>query len=124
MGATYSIERDRFLIRTHVSGSITSPQLLEMYERMIADPHFSAAYNQLADWREVTELRVLTSAVREAAKSHPFIAGTKRAIVVGSDVVYGVARVFAAHAEHVGQDVRVFRDMEDALEWVGLSGGT
>lgn len=123
MSATYSIDREHRLVRTHVHGAITTPDLQDMYARMVADPGFSSTYNQLADWREVTELHVITDAVREAARTHPFDAGTRRAIVVGIDVVYGVARIFAAYAEDVGQVVRVFRDMADAEQWVGLVAG-
>ena len=75
MSATYAIDSVQHLVRTHVSGVVTSAQLASMYAAMSADPAFSSTYFQLADWREVTSLEVQPTAVRQAAGAHPFDPG-------------------------------------------------
>ena len=57
-----------------------------------------------------------------AAKERVFQPHTRRAIVVASPWVYGLARVFAAYGEMADQHIRVFYGLEDAYAWLGLSG--
>lgn len=42
----------------------------------------------------------------------------RRAIVVASDLQYGLARMFAQLVEPAGQEVRPFRDIDEARRWV------
>jgi hypothetical protein len=44
---------------------------------------------------------------------------SRRAIVVKNDVQFGLARLFETHRELAGETgIRVFRNLEEALEWV------
>jgi hypothetical protein len=44
----------------------------------------------------------------------------KTAIVASSDLVYGVSKIFEAYTGNPDIKFQVFRDMEDALEWIEL----
>ncbi|MEP6494231.1 MAG: hypothetical protein ABJF01_16230 [bacterium] len=47
-----------------------------------------------------------------------FSPGVRRAFVTRNAVQFGMARMFAAHAESAHQLVRVFRDTGAALDWL------
>jgi len=44
---------------------------------------------------------------------------SRRAIVADRDAVFGLAKVFQAHAEGAGPEYQVFRDLESARAWLG-----
>ncbi|PIP02583.1 MAG: hypothetical protein COW18_05265 [Zetaproteobacteria bacterium CG12_big_fil_rev_8_21_14_0_65_54_13] len=46
--------------------------------------------------------------------------GGKGAIVVATDVVFGLARVYASIAEQARIDSRVYRDMDEAIDWLDM----
>jgi hypothetical protein len=51
----------------------------------------------------------------------PFGAGARRAIVVGSDVVYGMARMYQILRDTAPDHLEVFRDLASNVAWLGLT---
>jgi hypothetical protein len=47
--------------------------------------------------------------------------GSKRALLVQSDIAYGLARMLQALREGSRQEIQVFRDLDHALGWLGVS---
>ena len=121
MGATYTVDVKLRLVRSRAWGVLTTADVQGLYGRMMADERIAPGFRQLADWRSVTSMQVSQSAVAEAAHLRLFDAHMRRAIVVASDVAFGIARMFAAHAEESGQDVQIFRDMATAEIWLDSS---
>jgi hypothetical protein len=44
----------------------------------------------------------------------------KRAFIAETDFAFGMARMFAMQAESVGQTIRVFRTLSEAVRWLGI----
>ena len=61
--------------------------------------------------------------LRDLALKSPFRSGSRRAIVVDKDVVFGLSRMYEALAHDVGTEIKVFRDMDAAHRWLGLDDG-
>jgi hypothetical protein len=120
MGMSYKIDQERHLVLTRAWGVLTVRQLVDVTSRILLDPRFDPSYRSLGDLREVTEIAVDMLETAQTAATPLFIAGTRRAIVATSDAVFGVARMFATFAERSGQEVRVFRDIRLAEEWLEL----
>ena len=118
MGVAYSVDGERGMVCTRGWGELTTEDLQRMYRVMLTDPRIRPGFRQLADWRDITTMSVDRCAVREAAQSHVFGAHVRRAIVVASDVAYGIARMFATYSDDAGQDVAVFQDMASARLWL------
>lgn len=78
---------------------------------------------ELADCRTLQDLRglsvqaLISAANREAGQ--PRVKGGRLAVVVSSDLVYGLGRVYTTIAAEVGRSAEVFRDVEAALDWLG-----
>jgi hypothetical protein len=61
------------------------------------------------------------SEVEKLAGKSVFGSRTRRAFVVSSELQHGLARMFATWREiKEAQQVMVFRDMDDAVSWLGL----
>ena len=67
------------------------------------------------------KLNMSTAEVRAFAEfvleSQPAARPPRVAIVTGTDVDFGMARMFGAYREHPSTQVRVFRDYDDAVTW-------
>ena len=60
--------------------------------------------------------------VRETAREEFFVESTRRAFLVSDDMNYGMCRMYATHAEAIGQVVAIFRDRDAAEAWLDLRG--
>jgi len=118
--AEYELDLTRRLVRTHEWGVLTEEDLRALYEKIRTDPAFEPTFCQLCDLREVTKITTTADALRSLAQTYTFSPGSRRAFVVGRAVDFGLARMFQAYSEVEGQTVEVFREMDDALEWLGL----
>ena len=78
---------------------------------------------ELADCRGLRDLRglsvkaLISAANREA--DQPRVQGGRLAVVVSSDLVYGLGRVYTTIASEIGRPAEVFRDVDEALDWLG-----
>lgn len=121
MSAGYSIETALRLVLTRAWGTLTAADFLGHAQSLGLDPAFDPTYHQLLDLRDVTALDFPTSTIREMAYQSPFRSGARRAIVVNSDAMYGLARMFQTLREPVADHIAVFRDLPSALDWLGLT---
>jgi hypothetical protein len=103
-----------------VWGAATDEDILEHGRRLRADPQFDPTYRQLADISGVTEIRVSTKTIEDLSRGQLFAPGTQRAFVASSEAVFGLLRKYELHADNLGQTVRVFRDRNEAEDWLGL----
>jgi len=75
----------------------------------------------VCDFIDVTDVKVTASGVREMTGLNPFGAGARRALAVSSDVAYGMARMYQIMRSDAQDEVEVFRDIDSALEWLGVA---
>ena len=121
MPATYRIDVARRLALSRMWGVFTAQDLFDHYNRLAADPAFDPSFSQLVDLRDVERVELETPVIRRHALEGLFHSSAQRALVVSSAHHYELARTYAAFAEYASQKVRVFRDMHDAEEWLGLT---
>lgn len=91
-----------------------------------ADPQISPGIPVLVDCREV-EPPDSTETVRYVADCVMRLASRSAcgpvAIVVSTDVEYGMARMYMAYTDNVHPNTQVFRSIESARKWLGMEGG-
>lgn len=120
MPIAYTIDPDKQLVLSEIWGPATETEVLEHNRQLSGDPMFNPGYRQLADMSGVTEILVSADTIKETARDSFFSPGVRRAFVASADGTFGMARMFALHAESLGQVVEVFRDRRAAEEWLGL----
>jgi hypothetical protein len=121
MPASYRIDPERKLVVSLLTDPVTDADVYDHNERLRADPRFDPNFIQLADMSGVTEILVTTGVIVDTARDQFFNPGVPRAFVATEDASYGMARMFATHAELLGQTIKVFRDRKEAEEWLGIS---
>jgi len=119
MAASYKIDKERRLVMSTGSGVLTLADLLAHQEKLLADPDFSPDFSQLWDLTNITEVELTSKDVHRLAQRSIFSPDSRRAILVSRDLVFGLARMFEIYRDILGESgIRVFRNLDDALEWV------
>jgi hypothetical protein len=117
---SYDIDKKRRLVTSRLWEVVTNEEVDDHNRRLRTDPEFDPDYRQLIDLSGITEIRITTPKVTAAAHDQYFTPGTRRAFFARTDATFGMARMFATHAESSGQTIEVFRDRRKAEEWLSL----
>ena len=124
MPATYSIDPSRRLVLCRAWGAFTDSDLREFYRTLLKETTFDPYFCQLGDLLEVTDIRLSTATIRDVARMRVFRPGSKRAFVVGTDAMYGLARMYKSYSlSSRDEDITIFRDLAEARRWLGIEGG-
>ncbi|MEM7363280.1 MAG: hypothetical protein AAF525_04610 [Pseudomonadota bacterium] len=73
---------------------------------------------QTEEDRSSGEMRTIVDALQEQ------VPGVSIAVLVASDLHYGIARMFGSYAEGAGLNTMVFRDRQSAWEWCAEQRGS
>ncbi len=121
MPCEFLIDTDRRLVISRGTGTFCYADFLEHMEKLGLDPRFRPEFDHVVDCREFERFDLTTTQIREMGGQSLFAATSKRALVVSSDLHFGLARMFATYREvNSGQVTMVFRDMPEATAWLGL----
>lgn len=101
-------------------GALTGPDLIASTRVLAANPQFRPDYRQLMDLRAVTLPTVDGRDMQQIAAANPFLPEALRAIVVSSDMTFGLARMYQMLRNGPVETLHVCRDVDEAFEWLGL----
>ncbi|MFI5214687.1 MAG: hypothetical protein ACHQU8_09140 [Gemmatimonadales bacterium] len=120
MPVAYTIDQSRSIVLTRGWGVAVDRDLHAHVRSLAADSRFRPHFKQFGDLRGVVKADITRLGIRQLSDLNPFGAGAKRAVVVGSDVVYGMARMYQVMRADRGDELEVFRDADLAFEWLGV----
>jgi hypothetical protein len=119
MPAYFKIDKECRLVMSTGAGVFTRSDSLAHQEKLLKDPDFSPDFSQLWDLTQVTKVELTAEEVRRIAGRPIFSSESRRAILVSSDLVFGLSRMFEIVRDTYGEKgICVFRNLDDALEWV------
>ena len=124
MPASYLIDDERRTIFSRAWGVLTDADVIRHNRALILEPRFRAGYNRLADFRDVTELRLTAEVVLSESALLRLAPESRRAFVVSSDLAFGFARMFQLGGAVSDEALQVVRDLESGMAWIGLAPGT
>jgi hypothetical protein len=120
MPIRYQIDQSHSLVRLDLSDPLDNGQILETLTRLLSDPALVHGLNLLSDhsgldFTATTEIVKSIPALLDklAERIGPF----RCALVVPSDVSFGMARMTEVFAERTSAEVRAFRSLEEAELW-------
>ena len=125
MPISFDIRRDLSLaIATH-EGVVPDEEFLTAYRSLYGSSRFDKSFNLLVDLTRADSSTRSTETLKGFAD---FIrgqyAGTdvspKVAVVAPENISFGLARMYESFADTVRWEFRVFREIPDALFWMGL----
>lgn len=112
------------LIRATAGPELTFAEYLALRRSVEGDPRIPSGASVLFDLRNVTHLSITGAQVLAIAQGKESVERRARriAVVVRDPVAFGLTRMYDL-ARPAGPPLRVFREIETALEWV-LEGGS
>ena len=127
MAIHYRIDASSNRITTRVLGEVTIDEALQHFDELSADPGFEPGMDALLDLTDCETLldvdKIRAAAARVTADLSTLRFG-RMAIVVASDVLFGMLRMFHTLSESAFAETQIFRDRAEALQWLGESGPT
>ena len=120
MPCGYTIDLARSLVLSRGWGIVTDRELLAHVRALTIDPRFVRNLHQLADLRDVTDVEVTAATIRKMASLNPYGDGSRRAVVVTSDLLFGMARMYQILRDEPTDELEIFRTLDDALRWLGI----
>jgi len=121
MSITYKIDGNRRIVFTAMAGALSFRQLVAQAVALQSDPRFHSSFCELVDVRGVTESDLSFREMVELAQTiDPFSPAARRAIVAGSELMYGTSRMYQSILDDES-NIQVFRTMEEAREWLDIT---
>jgi hypothetical protein len=113
------VDRTNRLVILGVSGELDDDGLLELAAGLRNVPDVKPDFALLIDLREASGLAVTGGGVR-ALVAEPLVLSpaSRRAVVVPTDLGFGMARMYEMLREDRGGVTRAFRDFDEARRWV------
>ena len=113
------IDRENRVVVLGVSGALDDGGLLQLVGELRSDPEVKPDYALLIDLSQANGVAVTSLGVR-ALSAQPLVLSptSRRAVVVPSDLGYGMARMYEMLRDERGGVVRAFRDLAEARRWV------
>jgi len=116
---SFRIDQKLGLVVVHGIGELTGEDVRSFHLDLKSDPSFRPEMNQLADLREA-RLETPLDEVRALARVPLFSQEAKRAMLISDDFHFGIARQWSSHGTEERGDVRPFRSVVEACEWLGI----
>ena len=111
------------LFRMNLEGSYTPEEMKKTFEQALNDPLFPENARFLLDVRKSSELSERSyndiKTVAQFFAAHSDRVSGRCAIVADKEVHYGLSRMGATFAEIKGARIEVFRDINEAILWIG-----
>jgi hypothetical protein len=116
---------ERLVIVVHV-GAVSNDEFFSFYKAIYEDTRFDKSFNLLIDLRQTESSVRSTVALTKLADfmRTQFLGTTARpkvAVVAPKDISFGLARMYEVFSGDVPWEFVVFRAIDTALGWIGLS---
>ena len=124
MPASFLVDVERRIIFLRLSGVVTEEELFTTARAANNDERAKGGFARLINLAEATELRISSAGVRRLAEvAREFNTGL-RALVATSPVTFGIARMWEQNLLLPPDHSRVFDNLPDAMEFLGLDRDT
>jgi hypothetical protein len=124
MAVTYSIDRERALVRTTCVGYITFDEVMKHFQALENDPRRVGRFNVLIDMRSATSTPTTGQLRKAAARIHPAESPLEYgacAIVANDIVQVGIGKLFAALARERFSATTVVETIAEAEAWLAAA---
>ena len=108
------------LLYVRFEGNVTAEEILAGRKDASDNSDFHLNLRQLVDLRNGSMELVSSANLNTIGVSTIFNKSVKRAFVVARDVDYGLLRMYGVFAEHHQHQIRIFRSLEEACEWLDI----
>src|SRR5580704_611018 len=120
MPCSYTIYRDRHLVVTTASDVFTFAEAMAHEDKLYVDPDFDPTFVHLVDATRVSGTELTASEISRLARRTKFSPKSRKALVVSTPLLFGLARMFETYLQLSGaaEFVKVFKQRDQAMEWL------
>ena len=120
MPVTYHIDKTQNVLFAKATGELTAEDI-HMFRRAAADDaDFHGRLDNLFDFRGITGVQLTGEEVRELTFGAVFHKHSRRALVVPSEEMFGMSRMYSLFIGADSDAMKVFYDIDDAHRWLGI----
>jgi len=121
MSHTFVIDTENNILRESFTGIVDLNALTEANTSIISDPRFKKGLNFLTDLRG-TNIAMGYKEMSMHVWKLLDLGVKKQAFIVSRDIEFAISRMFEMLADEKVhyEEVRIFREVEDGLAWLGL----
>ena len=120
MPITQRIDHDRKIIFITIEGDVSDDDIITHQKNSRDDPELDPSYGQLIDLTNIRKLEITAQGVQQFTSTEFSTERSRRAFVAPNDVSYGFARMFQMMRDSTEEQTEVFRDFDEAVQWIGL----
>lgn len=124
MPASYLVDEARGVVFIRCWGVLTENDLVLMNESVNGPRVRTEGLHRVVNLIDVTEVRISSEGIRSIAEIARRAPVGRRALVAGTGVNFGLARMFEQNLRLPETSSQVFRDLSSAMEFVGLEPDT
>jgi hypothetical protein len=103
MPVFYKIDKERRVVLSSGSGTLTLADAKVHQERLENDPDFDPSFSQIADFTQFTQFDLSSNDIRQMAERSLFSPESRRAFIVPNDFAFGLARMFEILRDLAGE---------------------
>lgn len=128
MPANHHIDNNNKLIVTTWEGEACDIEFIaaiKKYQNNIQNRPDFINYNEVVDLRKITSVKLTTKGIKTigsiASKTDTKEINKKLALIVSSNLAFGLARMYEAYrsfSKNANKEIRVFKSETEAFEWV------
>lgn len=116
------VKKDRKLAQIFAYGRVDFLELKEIFFETVRHEDWQAGYNMLCDYRKIEKFAVTSQDINHITEwqtSIDTLIGNGRCAVVASrDLIFGMNRMWEILSADRSQQIRVFRKIREALDWL------
>ncbi len=126
MGYIYTISSKYNLCYVKFTGEVNGKEVIRLKRKIFSDPKWKFGMNQINDYLKVKRLVVeredIDIIVEVEKEQDTIVKDNKRklAIVSDNDLYQAIFKYYEVIAKKLLYKTKVFRNIEQALKWVGL----
>ena len=114
-----TIDATTRVVTLTVSGDLGNPELATLADHLTDTPELDPDYSLLIDLRQAHGESVTSAGVYKLLEQPlVFSAASRRAVVVSSNLGFGMTRMYEMLRKNRGGAPHVFRDYDEAWRWV------
>jgi hypothetical protein len=118
-----NLDKNRRLVQVTAWGMVNRDELIEIFIEAVKHQDWNAGFNMLCDFNKILNFDVTSDDIYKIIEWQEsvdaMIGDGKCAFIAGSDLVYGMSRMWQTLSSGRSQKVGVFRQMNDAIIWLG-----
>jgi len=112
------------LVIVNLTDTVTFEQMVTHLNSLSEDPQYLPPMNKLVDFRKCRKYDLTREQAEKFATLNRelsnFFINEKCAIVAPGDLEYGMSRAHEMYTSGSGLDIQVFRQLPEALDWLGI----